>query len=155
MTKQAFIWTHLQHIASMPHNTSLKRHHWQLSQTVNKYPSTSQTTQYNFLGPGTTAEICSGIVKATPQHSKRAAQHFHDLNELRPILMYKQLFSTASLEWKTNVFVRVDGCHDEGPTHKEVQFWWTSYYYFTPSKHFFDLGYRWSSKWKWLMARQR
>ena len=29
---------------------------------------------------------------------------------------------------QTKVCVRVDGCHDEGPTHKEVQFWWTCYH---------------------------
>ena len=29
---------------------------------------------------------------------------------------------------QTEVCVRVDGCHGEGPTHKEVQFWWTCYH---------------------------
>ncbi|CAH3156626.1 unnamed protein product [Porites evermanni] len=42
---------------------------------VNKYPSTLQTTSYNFSSTGTTAEICSGIVKAIPLHQKNPAQH--------------------------------------------------------------------------------
>ena len=42
---------------------------------VNKYPLTLQTTSYNFSSTGTTAEICSGIVKAIPLHQKNPAQH--------------------------------------------------------------------------------
>ena len=45
-----------------------------------------------------TAEICAGIVKTTPLHSKVPAQHFHDLNEIETILMCNQLSLFASLE---------------------------------------------------------
>ena len=56
------------------------------SNYVNKYPSTLQTTSYNFLGTGTTAEVCTGVVKAIPLHSKIPAQHFNDLNEIETYL---------------------------------------------------------------------
>ena len=56
------------------------------SNYVNKYPSTLQTMSYNFLGTGTTAEICVGVVKAVPLHSKNPAQHFNDLNEIETYL---------------------------------------------------------------------
>ena len=62
------------------------------SDYVNKYPSTLQTTSYNFLGTGTTAEICAGIVKAVPLHNKNPAQHFNDLMKLRPILKRTSFF---------------------------------------------------------------
>lgn len=99
------------------------------SDYVNKYPSTLQTTSYNFLGTGTTAEICAGVVKAVPVHSKNPAQHFNDLNEIETYLdVQPAFFNCLSGERKTKVCVRVDGGHDEGPTHKEVQFWWTCYH---------------------------
>ena len=99
------------------------------SDYVNKYPSTLQTTSYNFLGTGTTAEICAGVVKAVPLHSKNPAQHFNDLNEIETYLdVQPAFFNSLSGERKTKVCVRVDGGHDEGPTHKEVQFWWTCYH---------------------------
>ena len=46
---------------------------------VNKYPSTLQTTSYNFPATGNTGEICTGVVKATVLFNKIAAQHFADL----------------------------------------------------------------------------
>ena len=99
------------------------------SDYVNKYPSTLQTMSYNFLGTGTTAEICVGVVKAVPLHSKNPAQHFNDLNEIETYLdVQPAFFNCLSGERKTKVCVRVDGGHDEGPTHKEVQFWWTCYH---------------------------
>lgn len=99
------------------------------SDYVNKYPSTLQTTSYNFLGTGTTAEICAGVVKAVPLHSKNPAQHFNDLNEIETYLdVQPAFFNCLSGERKTKVCVRFDGGHDEGPTHKEVQFWWTCYH---------------------------
>lgn len=99
------------------------------SDYVNKYPSTLQTTSYNFLGTGTTAEICAGVVKAVPLHSKNPAQHFNDLNKIETYLdVQPAFFNCLSGERKTKVCVRVDGGHDEGPTHKEVQFWWTCYH---------------------------
>lgn len=99
------------------------------SDYVNKYPSTLQTTSYNFLGTGTTAEICAGVVKALPLHSKNPTPHFNDLNEIETYLdVQPAFFNCLSGERKTKVCVRVDGGHDEGPAHKEVQFWWTCYH---------------------------
>ena len=96
---------------------------------VNKYPSTLQTTSYNFSGTATTSETCAGIVKATPLHSKNPAQHFHDLTEIETYPdVQPAFFNSLTGERKTKVCVRVDGGHDEGPSHKEVQFWWTCYH---------------------------
>ena len=53
---------------------------------VNKYPSTLQTTSYNFSSTGTAAEICAGIVKAIPLHQKNPAQHVHDLNVIETFI---------------------------------------------------------------------
>ena len=99
------------------------------SDYVNKYPSSLQTTSYNFLSTGTTAEICAGIVNATPLHSKNPAQHFHDLNAIETYPdVQSAFFNCLTGERKTKICVRVDGGHDEGPSHKEVQFWWTCYH---------------------------
>ena len=46
---------------------------------VNKYPSTLQTTSYNFARTCTTAELCAGVVKAPKLHQKNPAQHMADL----------------------------------------------------------------------------
>ena len=43
---------------------------------VNKYPSIIQTTSYNFTRTNTTGEVCVGVVKAPPIHSKNPAQHY-------------------------------------------------------------------------------
>ena len=99
------------------------------SDYVNKYPSSLQTTSYNFLSTGTTAEICAGIGKATPLHSKNPAQHFHDLNAIETYPdVQSAFFNCLTGERKTKICVRVGGGHDEGPSHKEVQFWWTCYH---------------------------
>ena len=45
---------------------------------VNKYPSTIQTTSYNFTGTKTTKEICVGVVKATAVFPKNPTQHAAD-----------------------------------------------------------------------------
>lgn len=58
---------------------------------VNKYPSVLQTTSYNFSRTSTTSEVCVGVVKAAPIHSKSPSQHFSDLlmlsttEELKPV----------------------------------------------------------------------
>ncbi|XP_068757506.1 uncharacterized protein [Montipora capricornis] len=99
------------------------------SNYVNKYPSSLQTTSYNFLSTGTTAEICDGIGKATPLHSKNPGQHFPDLIAIETYPdVQSAFFNCLTGERKTKNCVRVDGGHDEGPSHKEVQFWWTCYH---------------------------
>lgn len=73
-----------------------------------------------FLGTSTTAERCVGVVKAQHLYKKNAAQHASDLVMLQ---------SKDELEpWMKNKAVdciRVDGAGDEGPSHHEVQFYWT------------------------------
>ena len=102
---------------------------------VNSYPSTLQTTSYNFSGTETTSEVCAGIVKAVPLHSKNPAQHAHDLNvieaydEIKPVF-----FNPVTGNRKSKICVRVDGGHDEGPAHQEVQFWCTNYHLRTASR---------------------
>ena len=102
---------------------------------VNKYPSTLQTTSYNFSSTGTTAEICAGIVKDVPLHQKNLAQHAHDLNVIETYPEVEPAFvNHITGKRKSKVCIRVDGGHDEGPSHKEVQFWWTNYHLEKSSK---------------------
>ena len=93
---------------------------------VNKYPSTLQTTSYNFTATGTTDEVCVGVVKAPKVHQKSPAQHIADLHMLECKDELTSVF--VNLETglpKTVECVHVDGAVDEGPSHDEVQFWWT------------------------------
>ena len=59
---------------------------------VNSYPSTLQTTSYNFSGTETTSEVCAGIVKAVSLHSKNPAQHAHNLNVIEAYDGIKPVF---------------------------------------------------------------
>ena len=49
---------------------------------MNRYPSTLQTTSYNFLQTSTTPELCAGIVKAAGVFPKNPGQHSADINML-------------------------------------------------------------------------
>lgn len=122
MTKQAFVWTLTTHTKLATLCISEDAPLTTKSHYVNTYPSTFKTASYNFLGPGTTTEIYSGIVKTVPLHSKNPAQHFQDFTG--------NIFTGHFTgERKTQVCVHVGGGgHDEGPTHKEVQFWSTCYH---------------------------
>lgn len=94
---------------------------------VNKYPSNLQTTSYNFTATGTTQEVCAGVVKAPKIHQKSPAQHAADLefletvSELAPVFINLKTGLPKAVEC-----VRVDGACDEGPSHEEVQFWWSA-----------------------------
>ncbi len=93
---------------------------------VNKYPSTLQTTSYNFTATATTGEVCVGVVKAPKVHQKSPAQHIGDLcmleckDELASVFVNPVTGLPKAVEC-----IRVDGAVDEGPSHDEVQFWWT------------------------------
>lgn len=97
---------------------------------VNKYPSTLQTTSYNFSATDTTSELCAGVVKASGSFPKNPAQHAADLMmldsddldkcDLRPVFVNPLTGCPKSID-----SVRVDGAADEGPGHDEVRFWWT------------------------------
>ena len=96
---------------------------------MNAYPSTLQTTSYNFSGTETTSELCEGVVKAVPLNNKNPAQHTHDLNVIEEYDDVKPVFfNPVTRKRKSKICVRVDGGHDEGPAHQEVQFWWTNYH---------------------------
>jgi hypothetical protein len=88
---------------------------------TNKYPSNLQTTSYNFSGSETTYEVCAGIVKAHPVHSKNPAQHYADLCFLETV---DNVSVSHALKGSVEC-VRVDGGVDEGPGHEEVQLFWT------------------------------
>ena len=93
---------------------------------VNKYPSTLQTTSYNFSGTKTTSEICIGIVKAPEVHQKNPSQHAADLNMLCTLNELQSVFINSETGVPKEVdCIRVDGAGDEGPSHVEVQFYWT------------------------------
>ena len=91
-----------------------------------RYPSTLQTTSYNFAETENVGEICAGVVKARGLYEKNPAQHLADLE----MLSKKDELKPAFIDPNTNQikkvqYIRVDGGHDEGPAHCEVQYWWT------------------------------
>ena len=93
---------------------------------VNKYPSNLQTTSYNFPFTTTTGEVCAGMVKAPGVHAKNAAQHYADLQMLEENQEIREVFwNSETQERKEIECARVDGSFDEGPSHCEVQYWWT------------------------------
>ena len=101
---------------------------------VNKYPSTLQTTSYNFTGTDTTPEVCVGVVKASPLHQKNPAQHISDLIMLSNVKELKPLFINLGSNLSKEVdCIRVDGAADEGPSHETIQYWWT-YWHVTQHK---------------------
>ena len=97
---------------------------------TNKYPSNLQTTSYNFTGSKTTNEVCAGIVKAQPVHSKNPAQHYADLCFLETV---DNVSVSHALKGSVEC-VRVDGGVDEGPGHEEVQLFWTKRHLEKPTR---------------------
>ncbi|CAB4006294.1 Hypothetical predicted protein [Paramuricea clavata] len=92
---------------------------------VNKYPSTLQTTSYNFPGTETTGEIawrnCMGVVKAPVLFSKNSAQNFADLEAISKNECSKPAFINPTTGTRKEIeCVRVDGGYDEGPAHLET-----------------------------------
>ena len=94
---------------------------------VNKYPSTLQVTSYNFSETATTPEVCVGVVKAPIGiHHKNPCQHAMDLKMLEEKEQLKPVFYNLEAGREKRIdCVRVDGASDEGPSHEEVQFYWT------------------------------
>lgn len=93
---------------------------------VNKYPSTLQTTCYNFSETDTSMEVCVGLVKAPGVHSKNPCQHAADLKMIEQIEdLGPSFLNMETGEPKKADCIRVDGAGDEGPNHEEVQFYWT------------------------------
>ena len=93
---------------------------------VIKYPSTLQTTSYNFTRTATTPEMCAGVVKAAGVFSKNPAQHVSDIDMLEGTAELATAFINPVTEQQKQIeCIRVDGAGDEGPSHEEVQFFWT------------------------------
>ena len=92
---------------------------------VNKHASTLQTTSYNFTATNTTSETCVGVVKALPLHKKNPCQHSADLKMLETKEELQHVFYTNDGAHKLIDCIRVDGASDEGPSHEEVQYYWT------------------------------
>jgi len=96
---------------------------------VNKHPSMLQTSSYNFSETKTTMEICIGVVKAPELHQKNPLQHAADLNMLCAIPELQSVFINPETNTPKEVdCIRVDGAGDEGPSHLEVQFYWTKHH---------------------------
>lgn len=93
---------------------------------VNSYPSTLQTTSYNFSRTKTTSEVCAGVVKGAGVFQKNPAQHAADISMLQEAPGVQIAFIDPSTQRPKPIeCIRVDGAADEGPSHLEVQYWWT------------------------------
>ena len=94
---------------------------------VSKYPATISVTSYNLTATKTTAEHCAGVVKASGIYPKNPAQHAADLQMLEDSEELHNLFyNPESGNRKAVECVRVDGAAVEGPSHHELQFFWTA-----------------------------
>ena len=80
---------------------------------------------YNFTGTTTTLQYCAGVVKAQPLFPKSPAQHAADFDMLQGEEELKNVFLQPNGDRKPILCVRVDGASDEGPSHEEIQFFWT------------------------------
>ena len=70
--------------------------------------------------------MCAGIVKAHGLNPKKPPQHAADFKMLGGMREQSPAFTnTETSKRKSVTCVRVDGSSDEGPSHVEVQFWWT------------------------------
>ena len=64
---------------------------------------------------------------------KNAAQHFADLAMLEGKKIIPAFINPVSDERKEVECAQVDGIYDEGPSHLEVQYWWTLRHFETQS----------------------
>ena len=94
---------------------------------VSKYPAVLQTSCYNFAETTASPELCAGIVKAAKIFPKNPAQHFTDLQmlQLQANLNTSAFVNPETSKQKRIECIRVDGAGDEGPSHLEVQYYWT------------------------------
>ena len=84
-----------------------------------------QTTSYNFTGTSMTLEYYAGVVKAQPLFDKSPAQHAADFEMLQHEEELKDVFLQPNGDRTPILCVRVDDASDKGPSHEEVQFFWT------------------------------
>lgn len=73
-----------------------------------------------FMSTETTKEVCCGVVKAHTVFEISPTQHAADLHMIEKSQEFKHIFQDKEVEC-----IRVDGCTDEGPSHEEIQFYWT------------------------------
>jgi len=93
---------------------------------VNRYPSTLQPSSYNFTRTAATPEACVGIVKAAGVFPKNSGQQLADIEMLEGTTEVAPAFLNPVTEQRKQIqCIRVDGACDEGPSHEEVQFFWT------------------------------
>ena len=115
--------THSQHSCPMVQGEQVVTTH---TDYVNKYPSTLQTTSYNFTESRTTPELCAGVVKASKIYPKNPSQHSADLNMLETSPELQTAFQNPTTGTSKGIeCIRVDGAGDEGPSHLEVRYLWT------------------------------
>ena len=83
--------------------------------------------RHDFAATETTSEICAGVVKAPSSiHPKNPCQHSVGLQMLEKQLELQPAFvNPLTNVTKAVDAIRVDGASDEGPTHDEVQYYWT------------------------------
>lgn len=84
-----------------------------------------QTTSYHFTQTGTIPEICAGVVKPLPIHSKNPGQHAADFAMLMEKEELHAAFHLPDGKPKSILCARMDGAMDKGPSYEEVQFFWT------------------------------
>ena len=92
---------------------------------VNRYPSVLQTTSYNFAETPSLLEVCVGVVKGSKIFPKNPPQHFSDLGMIQDKLEISPFKNPETDAQKKIECTRVDGAGDEGPSHLEVQYYWT------------------------------
>ena len=99
------------------------------------YPSTLQTSSYNFTGTRDTGELCAGVVKGALLHNKNAAQHAADLEMIQQCDEFQCIFHNKDTETLKEIeCIRVDSGHDEAPCFEEIQFWWAKRHLERPTR---------------------
>lgn len=77
--------------------------------------------------------MCCGVVKGAGVYPKNPAQHMEDFEMLEKCDSLQPLFINPDGKSKLIECIRVDGGGDEGPSHVEVQFWWTYRHFRKPT----------------------
>ena len=104
--------THSKHPSPMVQGEQVLTSHMNY---VNNYPSTLQTTSYNFTGTKITPKLCTGVIKASKVYPKNPSQHLAELellessDELQPAFLNPK---TTCNKRKRIECVRVDGAGD-------------------------------------------
>ena len=88
---------------------------------LNKYPSTLQTMCYNFTGMARQESIVH-ILSSLPRYFPNFLRRFE--NDIH-IASFNLSSQTVYLKVPKTLCGQVDEAGDEGPSHLEVQFWWT------------------------------